>query len=65
MCPLPGTSYLQQFTQSVANAVVSPFLLYDIAIEAAQVLARNNPVAVQNHLRGGILHPLVTKCVQM
>ncbi|WAQ97485.1 ZSWM8-like protein [Mya arenaria] len=60
-----GTSYLQQFTQSVANAVVSPFLLYDIAIEAAQVLARNNPVAVQSHLRSGILHPLVQKCVQM
>ncbi|KAL4239909.1 Zinc finger SWIM domain-containing protein 8 [Mactra antiquata] len=60
-----GTSYLQQFTASVVNAVVSPFLLYDIAIEAAQVLARNNPVAVQSHLRSGILHPLVQKCLQM
>lgn len=56
---------MQQFTASVVNAVVSPFLLYDIAIEAAQVLARNNPVAVQSHLRSGILHPLVQKCLQM
>lgn len=60
-----GTSYLQQFTASVVTGVVSPFLLYDIAIEAAQVLARNNPVAVQNHLRSGILNPIVQKCLQM
>lgn len=60
-----GTSYLQQFCASVVNAVVSPFILYDIAVDAAQILARNNPAAVQSHLRSNILAPLVQKCLQM
>lgn len=46
-----GINYLQQFCASAVNAVVSPFVLYDIAIEAAHVLARSNPVVVQNHMR--------------
>ncbi|KAL3877929.1 hypothetical protein ACJMK2_035570 [Sinanodonta woodiana] len=60
-----GTSYLQQFTASAVNAVVSPFVLYDIALEAAHILARNNPAVAQNHLRSNILNPLVQKCLQM
>ena len=62
---LLGTSYLQQFCASVVNAVVSPFILYDIAVDAAQIMARNNPAAVQNHLRSNILSPLLQKCLQM
>lgn len=60
-----GTSCVQQFTASVVNAVVSPFLLYDIAIEAAHAMARHNPVGIQNHLRSSLLNPLVQKCLQM
>ena len=62
---ISGTSYLQQFCASVVNAVVSPFILYDIAVDAAQIMARNNPAAVQNHLRSNILAPLLQKCLQM
>lgn len=60
-----GTSYIQQFCMSAVNAVVSPFVLYDIAIEAAHVLARNNPAIAQNHLRSTILNPIIQKCTQM
>nr|XP_011443902.2 zinc finger SWIM domain-containing protein 8 [Crassostrea gigas] len=60
-----GINYLQQFCASAVNAVVSPFVLYDIAIEAAHVLARSNPVVVQNHMRSNILNPLIQKCLNM
>lgn len=60
-----GINYLQQFCASAVNAVVSPFILYDIAIEAAHVLARSNPVVVQNHMRSNILNPLIQKCLNM
>ncbi|VDI34720.1 Hypothetical predicted protein [Mytilus galloprovincialis] len=60
-----GTNYIQQFCMSSVNAVVSPFVLYDIAIEAAHVLARNNPTIAQNHLRSTILNPIIQKCTQM
>jgi hypothetical protein len=48
-----------------AMVVVSPFVLYDIALEAAHVLARNNPTIAQNHLRSTILNPIIQKCLQM
>lgn len=60
-----GSSYLQQFCASAVNAVVSPFVLYDIAWEAAHYLARNNPTQVHNCLRSNFLNPLVQKCIQM
>ncbi|KAK3090543.1 hypothetical protein FSP39_012583 [Pinctada imbricata] len=60
-----GMNYLQQFCASTVNGVVSPFILYDIALEAAHVLARNNPAIVQSHLRSNILNPLLQKCIQM
>ena len=60
-----GTNYIQQFCMSAVNAVVSPFVLYDIALEAAHVLARNNPTIAQNHLRSTILNPIIQKCLQM
>ncbi|XP_036359239.1 zinc finger SWIM domain-containing protein 8 isoform X2 [Octopus sinensis] len=60
-----GSSYLQQFCASAVNAVVSPFVLYDIAWEAAHYLAHNNQTPVHNCLRSNFLNPLVQKCIQM
>lgn len=60
-----GSAYLQQFCAGAVNAVVSPFVLYDLAMEAAHVMARNNPVHVSNQLRSNILNPLFQKCLQM
>ncbi|XP_041362777.1 zinc finger SWIM domain-containing protein 8-like isoform X3 [Gigantopelta aegis] len=60
-----GTSYLQQFCVSAVNAVVSPFILYDLALEAARFLARNNPAHVPNQLRSTLLNSLFQKCLQM
>lgn len=62
---IAGTHYLQQFCASAVNAVVSPFILYDLAMEAAHYLARNNPVHVSSQLRSNILNPLYQKCLQM
>lgn len=46
------------------NSIASPFVLHDVAIEAAQYLGRNNPTLVMQHLRT-TLTPLVQKCQQM
>ncbi|XP_014289772.1 zinc finger SWIM domain-containing protein 8 homolog [Halyomorpha halys] len=59
-----GTQYLQQFCVCAVNSIVSPFILHDVAIEAAHYLARNNPTLVMQHLRSS-LTPLVQKCQQM
>ncbi|RUS70320.1 hypothetical protein EGW08_021917 [Elysia chlorotica] len=60
-----GTTFLQQFCASAVNAVVSPFVLYDLAMEAARFLARNNPTHVPTQLRSNILNSLFQKCLQM
>lgn len=59
-----GTQYLHQFCVCAVNSIVSPFVLHDVAIEAAHYLARNNPTLVMQHLRSA-LTPLVQKCQQM
>lgn len=59
-----GTQYLHQFCVCVVNSIVSPFILHEVAIEAAHYLARNNPALVLQHLRSA-LSPLVQKCQQM
>ncbi|XP_071440539.1 zinc finger SWIM domain-containing protein 8 homolog [Hetaerina americana] len=59
-----GTQYLLQFCMCAVNSVVSPFVLHDIAIDAAYYLARCSPNLVLQHLRSG-LNPLVQKCQQM
>ncbi|KRT86467.1 hypothetical protein AMK59_1153, partial [Oryctes borbonicus] len=61
---VPGTHYLQQFCIAAVNSIVSPFVLYDVAIESAQYLARNNPSLIMQHLRSAMT-PLVQKCQQM
>ena len=62
---LVGTTVLQQFCAAAVNAIVSPFVLQDIALEAAHYLTRNNPAQVTNQLRSPNLNSLVQKCVQM
>ncbi|XP_039277484.1 zinc finger SWIM domain-containing protein 8 isoform X2 [Nilaparvata lugens] len=59
-----GTQYLVQFCLCAVNSIVSPFVLHDVALEAAHYLARNNPALVVQHLRSN-LAPLVQKCQQM
>lgn len=59
-----GTQYLHQFCVCAVNSIVSPFVLHDVAVEAAHHLARNNPTMVMQHLRSA-LTPLVQKCQQM
>ncbi|KAK9875007.1 hypothetical protein WA026_005817 [Henosepilachna vigintioctopunctata] len=59
-----GTQYLHHFCVCAVNSIVSPFVLHDVAIEAAQYLSRNNPSLVMQHLRTA-LTPLVQKCQQM
>lgn len=59
-----GTQYLHHFCVCAVNSIVSPFVLHDVAIEAAKYLSRNNPSLVMQHLRTA-LTPLVQKCQQM
>ncbi|XP_022909187.2 zinc finger SWIM domain-containing protein 8 homolog [Onthophagus taurus] len=59
-----GTQYLQQYCLCAVNSLVSPFVLYDVAIESAQYLGRHNPGMVMQHLRTTLLS-LIQKCQQM
>lgn len=59
-----GTQYVHQFCLCAVNSVISPFVLYDLAMESAEYLARNNHALFMQHLRGP-LAPLVQKCQQM
>lgn len=60
-----GTQYLHQFCVCTVNSIASPFVLHDVALEAAHYLARNNSALVLQHLRSAFLAPLVHKCQQM
>lgn len=60
----PGNQYLHQFCVCAVSSIVSPFVLHDVALEAAQFLARLNPSMAMQHLRSA-LTPLVQKCQQM
>uniref|UniRef100_A0ABD2X903 SWIM-type domain-containing protein n=1 Tax=Trichogramma kaykai TaxID=54128 RepID=A0ABD2X903_9HYME len=60
-----GTQYLHQLCVTVVNSIVSPFVLHDVAVEAAYYLSRNNPALVIQNLRSALLAPLVHKCQQM
>jgi len=64
-----GTQYLHQLCVCAVNSIVSPFVLHDMALEAAHYLSPenhycNNPGLVMQHLRS-TLSPLVHKCQQM
>ncbi|XP_017776997.1 PREDICTED: zinc finger SWIM domain-containing protein 8 [Nicrophorus vespilloides] len=56
-----GTQYLHQFCVSAVNSIVSPFVLHDVAMEAAQYLGRSNPGLMMRTA----LTPLIQKCQQM
>lgn len=64
ICLSVGTQYLHQFCICAVNSIVSPFVLHDVALEAAHYLSRNNPGLIMQHLRSA-LTPLVQKCQQM
>ena len=60
-----GTQYLHQLCVCVINSIASPFVLHDVALEAAFYLSRNNHGLVIQDLRSALLAPLVHKCQQM
>lgn len=63
-----GTEYLQQFCVVTVNSVVSPFVLHEIAVEAAHFLSYTGsapPNPYMQHLRSRVLTPLIQKCHQM
>ncbi|XP_077999779.1 zinc finger SWIM domain-containing protein 8-like [Glandiceps talaboti] len=60
-----GTSFLQQFCVGAVNVIVSPFILQDIAIEAAHYLTQTNHAQFSSNLRSPILSPIIQKCLQM
>ena len=47
------------------NAVVSPFVLHDLALEAARHMARSNPAQLAVNLRSPTISPLVQKSLTM
>ena len=65
VCWVLGTGYLQQFCTSVVNAIVSPFVLLDIAMESHSFLAANGISQVTQQVRGPLLNSLLQKCLQM
>jgi len=60
-----GTSHLQRFCVAALNAVVSPFVLHDLALEAARHMARSNPAQLAVNLRSPTISPLVQKSLTM
>lgn len=56
-----GTNYTQQFCMTVTNSVVNPFILHDVAMEAALYMAHFNPSPTMCPS----LSPLVEKCHTM
>ena len=60
-----GTSHLQRFCVAALNAVVSPFVLHDLALEAARHMARSNPAQLTANLRSPTISPLVQKSLTM
>ncbi|XP_020294167.1 zinc finger SWIM domain-containing protein 8 [Pseudomyrmex gracilis] len=60
-----GTQYMHQLCICTVNSIVSPFVLHQVILEAAQYLARNNPALIIQHLRSALLSPMIHKCQQM
>jgi len=63
-----GTEYLQQFCVVTVTSVVSPFVLHEIAVEAAHFFAYTGSVPANpymQHQRSRVLTPLIQKCHQM
>eukprot|EP00794_Sanderia_malayensis_P016687 gene16687-18381_t len=60
-----GPTHLGKFCTSVIGAVTSPYVLHDIALEAARHFALYNPAQLASHLRSPCVSPIVTKCLSM
>lgn len=61
-----GYAYMQQFCLAAVNTLSSPYMLWEIAVDAAQYSANsNNPHAFGPLLRSPSLQPLVQKSLQM
>ena len=56
-----GPFYLKRFCKVVYEAVTSPFLLHDLALEAARNFALFNPAHLTSHLRSPSVSPIVQK----
>jgi len=68
MCALSaslGPTCLKNFCKVVYNAVTSPFLLHDLALEAARHFALYNPAQLASHLRSPSVSPIVQKAMAM
>lgn len=60
-----GTSYLQDFCICAVNSVASPFVLYEIILDAAQYLSQTSSQPLAQSLRSPLIAPLLQKCQQM
>ncbi|XP_014298528.2 zinc finger SWIM domain-containing protein 8 homolog [Microplitis demolitor] len=60
-----GTQCFNQLCMCTVNSIVSPFVLHDVALEAATFHSRSNPAMFLQHLRSALLAPIVHKCQQM
>lgn len=60
-----GANYVQQFCSTVVGGVSSPFVLQEIATEAAKFFSERNQQPAQMNLRLSFVQPLVEKCVKM
>ena len=60
-----GISHLQRFCVAALNAVQSPFVLHDLALDSGRHLARSNPAQLAANLRSPSISPLVQKSLSM
>ncbi|XP_034935813.1 zinc finger SWIM domain-containing protein 8 isoform X2 [Chelonus insularis] len=60
-----GSQCFHQLCICTVNSIVSPFVLHDVALEAANYHSRSNPALFLQHLRSALLAPIIHKCQQM
>lgn len=60
-----GPNYLRKFCSMVIASVSSPYVLHDLALEAARHFALYNPAQLASHLRSPAVSPIVMKCLAM
>jgi len=60
-----GPPYLRKFCKTVTSSVSSPFVLHDLALEAARHFAMYNPAQLASFLRSPAVSPIVSKCLTM
>ena len=58
-----GIASLQRFCRVCVNSIHSPFVLHELALEAAGLMAKSNPNQIAFHLRSPSLSPMVQKCL--